>query len=184
MTAVAVVGLGAMGSRIAVRLLEAGHEVTVWNRSAGKLSPLVGRGAVAAATPASAASRAELLITMVSDPQALESVTAGQNGIASGARPALTIVEMSTVGPAAIARLASALPGGTEVVDAPVVGSLAAAESGSLVIFAGGRGDAVERVMPVLSVLGSTVHVGPLASGAAAKLVANAAVCETLGLLR
>ena len=183
MTAVAVVGLGAMGSRIAARLLDAGHEVTVWNRSAGKLSPLVGRGAVAAATPAEAASQAELLITMVSDPQALRSVTEGQHGIASGAHPALTVVEMSTVGPAAISQLAAALPVGTEVIDAPVVGSLAAAESGSLVIFAGGSADRVERVMPVLSVLGSAVHVGPLGSGAAAKLVANAAIFGTLGML-
>ena len=71
MTAVAVVGLGAMGSRIAARLVDAGHEVTVWNRSAGKAEPLAGPGAVPAATPARAASRAEVLITMVADPAAL-----------------------------------------------------------------------------------------------------------------
>jgi HAD superfamily hydrolase (TIGR01450 family) len=183
MTAVAVVGLGVMGSRIAMRLLDAGHEVTVWNRSAGKVSPLVDRGSAAAATPAEAASRAEVLVTMVSDPQALRSVTEGQHGIASGAHPALTIIEMSTVGPAAVAQLASALPAGTGLVDAPVVGSIAAAESGSLVIFAGGSVGRVARVMPVLSVLGSAVHVGPLGSGAAAKLVANAAIFGTLGML-
>ena len=82
----AVVGLGAMGSRIAARLLDARHEVTVWNRSAGKLAPLVARGAVAAATPAEAANHAEVLITMLSDPQALRSVTEGKHGIAAGAR--------------------------------------------------------------------------------------------------
>ena len=183
MTAVAVVGLGAMGSRIAARLLGAGHEVTVWNRSPGKLSPLVSRGAVAAATPAEAASQAEVLITMVSDPQALRSVTEGRHGIASGARPPLTIIDMSTVGPAAVAQLASALPAGTGLLDAPVLGSLAEAESGSLVIFVGGPAQLVEQVMPLLSVLGSAIHVGPPGSGAAAKLVANAAVFGTVGML-
>ena len=183
MTAIAVVGLGAMGSRIAARLLDAGHEVTVWNRSARRVTPLIDRGAVSAATPALAASQAELLITMVSDPQALRSVTEGPDGIASRAHPALTVVEMSTVGPAAVAELTSALPAGTGVVDAPVVGSLAAAESGSLVIFAGGSADLVTRVMPVFSVLGSARHVGPLGSGAAAKLVANAAIFGALAML-
>jgi 3-hydroxyisobutyrate dehydrogenase-like beta-hydroxyacid dehydrogenase len=107
MTAVAVAGLGAMGSRVAARLLAAGHEVTVWNRSAGKAGPLAGLGAFPAATPAEAASRAEVLITMVADPAALRAVTEGP-----GASTSLTVVEMSTVGPAALARLASALPPG------------------------------------------------------------------------
>ena len=110
MTAVAVIGLGAMGSRIAARLVAAGHEVTVWNRSAGKAEPLAGLGAFPAATPAQAASRAEVLITMVADPPALRAVTEGPDGVVAGAGASLTVVEMSTVGPAAVARLASALP--------------------------------------------------------------------------
>jgi HAD superfamily hydrolase (TIGR01450 family) len=183
MTAVAVVGLGAMGSRIAARLLDARHEVTVWNRSAGKLAPLVARGAVAATTPAEAANQAEVLITMLSDPQALRSVTEGKHGIAAGARPPLTVVEMSTVGPAAVATLASSLPARTGLVDAPVLGSLAEAESGSLVIFVGGSASDVQPVMPLLSVLGSAVQVGRLGCGAAAKLVANAAVFGTVEML-
>jgi HAD superfamily hydrolase (TIGR01450 family) len=181
--AVAVVGLGAMGSRVAARLLGAGHEVAVWNRSPGKLSPLIGRGAVAAGTFAEAASRAGVLITMLSDPEALRSVTEGPDGIAAGAHPSLTVVEMSTVGPAAVAWLASALPASTGLVDAPVLGSRAEAESGSLVIFAGGPARLVERVTPLLSVLGSAIHVGPIGSGAAAKLVANAAVFGTVAML-
>jgi 3-hydroxyisobutyrate dehydrogenase-like beta-hydroxyacid dehydrogenase len=112
MTAVAVAGLGAMGSRVAARLLAAGHEVTVWNRSAGKAGPLAGLGAFPAATPAEAASRAEVLITMVADPAALRAVTEGPGGVVAGASTSLTVVEMSTVGPAALARLASALPPG------------------------------------------------------------------------
>ena len=85
MTAIAVAGLGAMGSRIAVRLVAAGHDVTVWNRSAGKVGPLAGLGAIPAATPAEAASRAEVLITMVADPAALQAVTEGPDGVAGGA---------------------------------------------------------------------------------------------------
>jgi len=182
-SAVAVVGLGAMGSRVAARLLDAGHEVTVWNRSRGKLSQLVNRGAVAAATPAEAALRAEVLITMLSDPPALRSVAEGWLGIGAGARPPLTVVEMSTVGPAAVARLASVLPAGTGLLDAPVLGSLAEAESGSLVIFVGGPAELAGRITPLLTVLGSVIHTGPLGSGAAAKLVANAAVFGTVGML-
>ena len=137
MTAIAVAGLGAMGSRLAARLVAAGHEVTVWNRSAGKAEPLAELGAIPAATPAQAASRAELLITMVADPAALQAVTEGPDGVVAGASASLTVVEMSTVGPAAVARLASALPPATGLLDAPVLGSLDEAESGSLVIFAG-----------------------------------------------
>src|SRR6516165_12786716 len=155
MTAVAVVGLGAMGRRIAIRLVAAGHEVTVWNRSAGKAEPLAELGAVPAASPAEAASRAEVLITMVADPAALRAVTEGPGGVAADASAPLTVVEMSTVGPAAVARLASALPPATGLLDAPVLGSLAEAESGSLVILAGGPARLVERVLPVLAAVGS-----------------------------
>jgi 3-hydroxyisobutyrate dehydrogenase/2-hydroxy-3-oxopropionate reductase len=119
MTAVAVAGLGAMGSRVAARLVAAGHEVTVWNRSAGKAGPLAELGAIPAATPAEAASRAEVLITMVADPAALRAVTEGPDGVAAGADASLTVVEMSTVGPAAVARLASALPPATGCLTRP-----------------------------------------------------------------
>ncbi len=183
MTAVAVAGLGAMGARVATRLLNTGHDVIVWNRSAARLPALVKLGARAVTTPAEAARRAEVLITMVSDPSALRSVTEGPGGIAAGARPSLTVVEMSTVGPAAVARLASALPDGTGLLDAPVMGSLAAVESGSLSIFVGGPVPLAERTVPLLSVLGSAVHVGPLGSGAAAKLVANAVQFGTVAML-
>lgn len=183
MTAVAVIGLGAMGSRIATRLAAAGHEMTVWNRSPGKAEPLARLGAFPAATPAEAASRAEVLITMVADPAALRAVTESADGVIAGAGASLTVVEMSTVGSAAVARLASALPPAIGLVDAPVLGSLAEAESGSLVIFAGGEAQLVERVSPVLSAVGSVLHAGQLGAGAAAKLVANSALFATIGVL-
>lgn len=183
MTMVAVIGLGAMGGRIARRLLDAGHELVVWNRTPEKMAPLVGLGAVQAASPADAAGRAEAVLTMVSDPEALAAVTEGPAGIAAAASPSLTVIEMSTVGPAAVSRLASALPEGTALLDAPVLGSLAEAESGSLTIVVGGPDAVVERWMPLLAALGSPLHVGSLGAGAAAKLVANSTLFGTLGLL-
>ena len=180
---VAVVGLGAMGARIATRLLEAGHHIVVWNRSAGKLHALTEQGAVPAATPAEAAARAEVLITMVADPTALRAVSEGAEGIAAGADASLKVVEMSTVGPAAVAELASSLPAGTGLLDAPVLGGIAEAEAGALTIFAGGPARLVESVRPLLERLGSVLHVGPLGSGAAAKLVANAALFGSVALV-
>jgi len=184
-TAVAVVGLGGMGRRIAARLLNAGHDVTVWNRTPERVAPLVELGASSATTPAEAAYHADVLTTMVADPQALRAVTEGPDGVAAGAAgdPSLTVIEMSTVGPAAVARLASALPPGTGLLDAPVLGSLAEAEAGSLTVLVGGPAPLVQRSMPVLLALGSATHVGGLGAGAAAKLLANAAQFGTLGML-
>ncbi len=164
-----------------MRLLASEHQVTVWNRSPNRMSSLVELGAVPAATPAEAARRSGLLITMVADPLALRAVTEGPAGVAAGAGPGLTVVEMSTVGPASVARLARVLPSGT--IDAPVLGSVAEAESGSLTMFVGGEARVVEQHGRLLSILGSVVRVGDLGAGAAAKLVANAALFGTLGLL-
>jgi len=182
MSTVAVVGLGGMGGRIARRLLAAGHEVSVWNRSSERVAELVEAGASPAESPADAARRAEAVITMVSGPKALRAVTEGPDGVAAGAR-AGTVIEMSTVGPAAVSRLAEVLAGRAPLLDAPVLGSLGEAEAGALRIFVGGPDDLVERWAPLLSALGSPLHVGPLGAGAAAKLVANATLFGTLALL-
>jgi 3-hydroxyisobutyrate dehydrogenase/2-hydroxy-3-oxopropionate reductase len=172
-----------MGSRLARRLIEAGHDVAVWNRSPAPMDELVELGATAAASPADAARRSEVVLTMLADPAALQAVTEGPDGITEGAAEGLTQIEMSTVGPAAIARLASALPPGVDLLDAPVLGSLPQAESGTLRIFVGGPEPLVQRWTPLLSALGSPLHVGPLGSGAAAKLVANTTLFGTLGVL-
>src|SRR5260370_28256545 len=119
---------------------------------------------------------------MVADPAARRAVTEGPDGVAAGGGGSLTVVEMSTAGPAAVARLAAVLPAATGLLDAPVMGSRAEAESGSLVIFVGGPAPLVERVS-LLSALGSVLHVGGLGAGAAAKLVANAALFGTVGML-
>ncbi len=170
MTKVAVVGLGAMGSRIAGRLIAAGNEVVVWNRDNSKTVPLTQSGATAAETPAAAARRADVVITMVSNPAALRAVTEGQDGVVAGAEDGTAIVQMSTVGPAPVQQLASALPSGVGLLDAPVLGSIAEAEAGTLHIFVGGDDEAVERWGPLLSTLGQVHYVGPVGAGSAAKL--------------
>lgn len=183
MTLVGMVGLGAMGSRIARRLLGAGYELVLWNRTAQKASDLAALGARVAGTPADCGRRADVVITMVADPRALRDVTKGSEGLGAGVGPDTTIIEMSTVGPAAVMDLASTLPQGTPILDAPVLGSLGEAESGSLHVFVGGPDALVARWTPLLSVLGSVNHVGPLGAGAAAKLVANTTLFGVLGAL-
>ena len=183
MSRAAVIGLGAMGSRIAGRLVSEGHEVVVWNRTRAKLEQLVDLGATAAKTPAAAARQAEAVITMVSDSSALRAVTEGPSGVLAGAEPGVTIIEMSTVGPAAVLRLASLLPAEVGMLDAPVLGSLPEAESGSLAIFTGGPEALVERWTPLLGALGAPIRVGPLGAGAGAKLVANLTLFGALGVL-
>jgi 3-hydroxyisobutyrate dehydrogenase/2-hydroxy-3-oxopropionate reductase len=182
MTPIAFVGLGAMGGRIAGRLLAAGHRLTVWNRTPERAAPLAAQGAAAAPTPAAAVASAELVFTMVADPAALRAVTEGPDGIAAGIAPTATAVDLSTVGPAAVAELATALAP-ARLLDAPVLGSLAEAEAGTLTLFVGGPTEAVERWAPVLSVLGTPRHVGPSGAGAAAKLVANSTLFGVLGVL-
>ena len=179
MTAVAVIGLGAMGSRIARRLIEAGHEVVVWNRTRRRTADV---GALALESPAEAARRAEAVITSVAGPEALRAVTEGPDGVIGGADGA-TLIEMSTVGPTAIARLAALVEEPTALLEAPVLGSRPEAEAGTLRIFAGGPAELVDRWRPLLEHLGTVLHVGPLGTGAAAKLVANATLVGTITLL-
>jgi 3-hydroxyisobutyrate dehydrogenase/2-hydroxy-3-oxopropionate reductase len=183
MTRVAVIGLGAMGGRIARRFLEAGYDVAVWNRDATKAAPLAALGATPARTPSEATRRADAVVTMVSDPQALRDVTEGPAGVAAGAGVSTTVIQMATVGPASVTRLASALPAGAGLLDAPVLGSLSEVESGSLRIFVGGPAELMERWKPLLSALGTPLHVGSLGAGTAAKLMANSVLFGVLCVL-
>ncbi|HEY9472747.1 MAG TPA: NAD(P)-dependent oxidoreductase [Mycobacteriales bacterium] len=183
MTTIAFLGLGAMGGRMAGRLLDAGTSVVVWNRTRAKADPLAERGATVADSPAEAAAEADAVITMLSTPEALRAVTEGPTGLASGVRASSTVVEMSTVGPGAVARLAAGLPVGVGLLDAPVLGSITEAEAGTLRVFVGGPTPLVEEWMPLLGTFGSPVHVGPLGAGAAAKLVVNSTLFGVLGVL-
>jgi 3-hydroxyisobutyrate dehydrogenase-like beta-hydroxyacid dehydrogenase len=182
MARVAVVGLGAMGSRIARRFLDAGHELTVWNRDAAKAEPLVAAGASAAQTPAEAARQAEAVVTMVADPEALAAVTEAPDGVAAGLLRGSVLVQMSTVGPRSLERLAAVVPE-PSLLDAPVLGSIGEVEAGSLRVFAGGQAELVERWTPLLETLGTVLRVGPVGAGTAAKLVANSTLVGVVGLL-
>ena len=182
MARVAVIGLGAMGSRIARRFLDAGHELTVWNRDPAKAEPLVAAGASAAQTPAEAARRAEVVVTMVEDPEALAAVTEGPDGVAAGLVRGSVLVQMSTVGPRSLERLAAVVPE-PSLLDAPVLGSIGEVEAGSLRVFAGGQAELVERWTPLLEMLGTVLRVGPVWAGTAAKLVANSTLVGVVGLL-
>jgi 3-hydroxyisobutyrate dehydrogenase-like beta-hydroxyacid dehydrogenase len=179
MAKLAFCGLGQMGTPIAARLLDAGHDVSVWNRTPERAAPLERRGARRAASPADAAAGVVAAITMVTDPSALEAVVLGEGGLAEGLTSGSTLIDMSTVGPDAVRRIADRLPSGVSMVDAPVLGTVPHAESGELKVFAGGEDRDVERWGPVLGALGTVVHIGPLGAGAAMKLVAN----STLGAL-
>ncbi|CRK55929.1 2-hydroxy-3-oxopropionate reductase [Alloactinosynnema sp. L-07] len=161
---------------MAARLVAAGHTVTVWNRTS---KPLV--GATAADTPGGAASGAEIVITMLSGPAAVESVLFGENGAASAMRADTVLVEMSTIGPDAVRAIAARLP--CAMVDAPVGGSVDKAEAGELTIFTGGEPADVDRVAPVLAAMGTVERVGGPGSAAAAKLVVNTALIAGLALL-
>jgi 3-hydroxyisobutyrate dehydrogenase len=118
MTAVGVIGLGAMGTPIALRMLESGHSVAVWNRTAARADPLKAAGAEVAASPAEVAAAADLVITMVTDAAALRAVTEGADGALAGFRQGSILVDMSTVGP----RTARELGARVTMLDAPVLG--------------------------------------------------------------
>ena len=177
---VAVLGLGSMGSRIAARLLDSGRRVVVWNRTAERAEELVARGAEAADTPALAVGDVDVVVTMLKDSDALQSVV---DRIVQALRPGQTLVEMSTVGPAAIARVRAAVPAGVTVVDAPVLGSIGEAENGTLVIFVGAEHEDAARLQPLLAELGEPIHVGAPGAGAAAKLVANSTLFGSISVL-
>jgi 3-hydroxyisobutyrate dehydrogenase len=180
---VAVIGLGAMGAPIARRLLGTGCRIAVWNRSPQRTVPLREAGAAVGASPADAVRGADAVIVMVTGPQALLTVSEGERGIAAGIGPAAVVVQMSTVSPSSVTRLAKALPTGTGLLDAPVLGSVAEAASGGLRILVGGPHALLERCSPLLEQLGSPLHVGELGAGTAAKLVANNALFGVLGVL-
>jgi 3-hydroxyisobutyrate dehydrogenase len=175
---IAVLGLGAMGRAIAAKLQAAGHDLSVWNRTPGRDEELVSASASRADTPAHAVRDAEVVVTMLTDPPALEAVLFGPDGASSAIPETATLIEMSTVGPTEIASAAERLS--VPVLDAPVLGSVPSVETGTLVILAGGERAVFDRQAELLAVLGTPMYVGPSGSGAWLKLVNNAASTATL----
>lgn len=180
MTKVGFAGLGRMGEPMAQRLLEAGFDLAVHNRSPAPAQALAARGATAAATPAELAADRDVVITMLAGPAAVEQVVAGADGVLAGARPGAVVVDMSTIGPSAARALAArAAERQVAFLDAPVSGSTPAAAAGTLAVFAGGDAAALERARSALDAIASSVvHVGPSGAGAAVKLGLNTVLAQ------
>jgi 3-hydroxyisobutyrate dehydrogenase-like beta-hydroxyacid dehydrogenase len=183
MAKLAFIGLGQMGHPMARRLLGAGHDVALWNRTASKADDLVAEGARRGSTPADAATGADAAITMVADPDALEDVVFGDEGVAGGLPDGATVIEMSTVGPDTVLEVRDRLPRGIDIVDAPVLGTVPQATDGTLRIFVGASDERFERWRPVLEAMGSPTLLGPTGAGAAMKLVANSTLGSLMGTL-
>ncbi|MCI0348003.1 MAG: NAD(P)-dependent oxidoreductase [Acidobacteriales bacterium] len=168
---VAFVGLGIMGRPMAANLVKAGHEVTVWNRSAGKTV----EGARTAASPTGAAAEAEVVWMCVSDTEAVREVLFGENGAEPSLREGMVVVNSSTISPSAEKQFAERVrQRGADYVDAPVTGSKIGAESGQLIFIVGGNAATIERLQPLFRAMGKDVrHMGETGLGQAAKLAMN-----------
>jgi 3-hydroxyisobutyrate dehydrogenase-like beta-hydroxyacid dehydrogenase len=175
MSRIGFVGLGAMGSRIASRLLDAGVQVYGTNRTKSKAQPLIEHGLRWRVTPREVATAADVIFSMVTDDEALEAVTSGSDGILAGLRPGHVYVDMSTVSPRASRTVAEKVKSsGAEMLDAPVSGSIPQAESGTLAIMVGGDDQAFAKVEPLLREVGQVVtHVGENGQGLVLKLAIN-----------
>jgi 3-hydroxyisobutyrate dehydrogenase len=172
---IAFLGLGAMGAPMAKNLVAAGHDLTVWNRSAARTEGFTALGARVAATPAAAAREAEVIITMLADPPAVAAVLTGPDGVLATARPGAVLVDMSTVRPEDSRRFAAlAAEKGLGWLDSPVSGSVGAAESGQLIALVGGEAADLERARPALSAMCKEIHhLGPAGAGSTVKLAFN-----------
>lgn len=178
---VAFIGLGKMGRPMALNLVDAGFETTVYNRSPGPSEELGRAGAAVADSPRAAVKDADIVITMVADAEAVGAVLGGEGGALATAQPDQIFIEMSTIGPTAVREFGEAVAQtGARMIDCPVSGSVPAATEGSLLAMIGGPADAVDRVAPVLDVLcRAQLHLGPLGSGAAMKVIVNAMIGVT-----
>jgi 3-hydroxyisobutyrate dehydrogenase len=170
---IAFIGLGTMGAPMAERLLNAGYDVTVHNRTRAREEVLAQAGAKRAASPEEAAQEADIVFTMVSDTPDVQEVVLGEWGAIHGMKAGSVLVDMSTISPSVTRDIAEALEaGGLEMLDAPVSGGSEGAENGALSIMVGGKGEILERVRPVLEHLGKTIMLlGPVGSGQLTKAI-------------
>jgi len=168
---VAFLGLGIMGRSMAANMAKAGHEVTVWNRSAGKEV----EGARSAASPAEAARGAEVVWMCVSDTKAVESVLFGPQGVEESLAEGMIIVDSSTISPTATRQFAERVRArGVQYVDAPMTGSKTGAASGTLTFMIGGEEAVIAKLEPLFAAMGKKFfRMGETGKGQAAKLVMN-----------
>ena len=186
---IGLIGLGLMGRPMGMNLLKAGHTLTVWNRTASRAQDLVGAGAKLAKTPREAAAEAEILLTMVSDPPALEEVLWGHEGKNDGAlgglRAGSIYIDSSTVSPALARKIASACAERqVRFLDAPVTGGDWGAREGNLVFMIGGDAETLKEVEPILGVMGKKwFHLGPNGAGQTIKLAMNGILALQVGAM-
>ncbi|WP_038018289.1 NAD(P)-dependent oxidoreductase [Synechococcus sp. PCC 7335] len=178
---IAFVGLGTMGTPMALNLLKAGYQVTVHNRTREKEQPLVAAGAIAASTPQSAAISADIIIVCVSDTPDVEAVVLGESGIIEGAQSGALVIDMSTISPSVTGDIAAQLAQkNIRMIDAPVSGGSEGAHKGTLSIMIGGEVEDVEKARPVLSAMGDTItHVGAIGAGQTTKAINQIIVAGT-----
>jgi len=172
---VGVAGLGRMGTAIAARLIETGHAVTVWNRSADKCGPLAAAGASIAANPAALADASEAILTIVTDAAAIDAVYGGPSGLISGHVAGRLFIEMSTVAPHVETALAERVRAkGAQFVECPVGGTTGPARLGRLIGLMGAEAEDAARAKPLLDQLCRRLeHCGPVGAGATMKLAIN-----------
>jgi 2-hydroxy-3-oxopropionate reductase len=172
---VGLVGLGLMGKPMGRNLLKAGFPLVVWNRTKERATDLVSEGAKFASSPRDTAAQSEVLITIVSDPAAVEQVLWGENGALSGLRRGTLYIDSSTVAPELARRAAQACSErGVDYLDAPVTGGTWGAEKGELVFMIGGKAEVLERAKPVLEAVGKRFFlVGLNGAGQTVKLAMN-----------
>jgi 3-hydroxyisobutyrate dehydrogenase-like beta-hydroxyacid dehydrogenase len=179
------VGLGAMGAPMARNLLEAGHELAVWNRSPERVNPLVEVGARRAESPAGAASGTRAIILMVTNAEATQEVLFGDKGVVQGLPAGAAVINMGTISAAATTRIAKTLGDlGYRMLDAPVSGSTPVAAAGELNIMVGADEQTFEEFEPVLATMGGKIsHLGEVGSGARMKLINNLILGANMAVL-
>ena len=172
------IGLGIMGKPMAMNLLNAGFNLTVYNRTAAKCRPLVDAGAFAVGSPREAAEGSDVVITIVSDTPDVEGVLFGEKGIWDGLKEDQIVIDMSSISPAATQRHAARLRDKqVEMLDAPVTGGEKGAIEGTLAIMVGGNSATFNRCLPIFQAMGKTiVYAGQSGSGQKTKLV-NQILC-------
>ena len=169
------IGLGVMGRPMALNLVAARHQLTVFDLEPGPVQELVEAGAEAASSAREAAERSDVVITMLPASRHVESAMLGPDGVVSGLRPGTTVIDMSTIDPGTTRRVAAAVEArGAKMLDAPVSGSSAAAADGTLTIMVGGPEAVLDEQRDVLQVMGaSVIHCGPSGMGETVKLCNN-----------
>jgi 3-hydroxyisobutyrate dehydrogenase-like beta-hydroxyacid dehydrogenase len=169
------IGLGIMGAPMAANLIKAGHALRVYNRTPDKAAPLLAAGATAASSPAALAGASDTIVLMLTGPTAIDAVLAGEGGLLAADLTGRRIINMSTVPPAYAAALGKRLTAhGAILIDAPVSGSRAPAEAGTLLVLAGGEPAAIDAAEPVLLAMGkAVVRCGAVGTGSAMKMAVN-----------